>query len=111
MASTTIQSAQAILPEGGGDTEAVDLDGGALVGFETPATLSSFYLTVKASITGAAFHPLYLPNGEPLSIAVSANKQITLNPDLFGLTRYVKFSTVTAEAEARILNVLIREVS
>ncbi|MDE2029603.1 MAG: hypothetical protein KGI97_03460 [Alphaproteobacteria bacterium] len=86
------------------------LGGLRLFGMITPAALTGTALTILASADGVNFAPLYDITGAQVSIAAAPSRYIALDPVLYAALPYVKLVSNAAEAAARDITLVLRDV-
>jgi hypothetical protein len=99
------------LPAAAGDSDAFSLGPNSLVAIETPATLVSTSLTLKACATkDGTFVPVHDSSGNAVTITVGTSRYITLQPAQFGLLPYIKLTTAATETATRTINLYTRPI-
>lgn len=89
-----------------------DVDCNGLVAIVTPAALTSTSLTIKASIDGGTTTLAHYDlTGSSYSIPCGASRWIALDPALFVGIPFIRIVMGSAEAAARTLTLIVREVS
>ena len=105
----------AVIESSGTDSTIVDLGNSkyphpAFVGMVTPADFTSTTVTIKAGLSEDDMKAVTDKDGNALSITVSANKWIYLDPGITAGFQFIQLISGLPEAGQRIIQIIVREI-
>lgn len=92
-------------------SDAVDLSGYVLVGLIIPAAFTGTTITFSMSDDNATFYGINNAGGTALSATVAVSKCILFTPGDFVGIRHLKLTSGSAEAAARTIKLITRELT
>lgn len=87
-------------------SDAIDSEGGALVGIVVPTGLEGTTFTVKASVDNSTFYDYYNDSGSQVTITCGASRFIGISAQDFVGVRYLKLVGATQTGDITITFVL-----
>lgn len=84
------------IANGASQSDAIRLNGSALVGIELPAAWTTANLTLLASNDNSTFNPVYDSAGTEVTITAAASRYVVLQPGLFFGMEWLKLRSGTA---------------
>lgn len=96
----------AVIPNGGTDSNLVDLGSFRPVAVVIPSAFTGTVLTPKTSYDGATVNPIFDAAGTQKTLAVVANRRVVLTPADYVGARYLQLSSGSAEAASRTIKII-----
>jgi hypothetical protein len=93
----------------GTESTSIPCLGYSLVGFITPAELTSTAITFQASLDGITYVPIKNTSGTALSVTVAASGYYTLDPANFVGIPHLRLVCGSSEGDARDITCLVYE--
>lgn len=110
IAADPVYTLEAIVPNGGTESNLVELNGHALIGVATPGALTSTTGELQTSIASGSFLPVYDREDTKYTLALGTNRYIALPPgDIAGLHN-VRLKVGSAEGADRTFKLLVRKL-
>ncbi len=108
--STVNQSATVTIADSATVSNAIDLGEMAIVGLQTPASMTGTAITFQASADNSTFVAVKKVDGTTYSMVTASSLYYVIPPaDLAGI-RYLKVVSGSAETGAKIITLLLRAV-
>lgn len=108
--STVSPSATVTIANGDTESNAIDLGELAIVGMQTPASMTGTAITFKASADNSTFVVVKKIDGSTYSMVTASSQYYVIPPaDLAGI-RYLKVVSGSAETGAKIISLMVRAV-
>lgn len=113
---STVRTIQAVIPNGGTSSAAVDLGEGQLVGISLPATMTGITLSFTGSDDlNGTYQTIYYLSGvviTALTLTSSAGgKNITLPLDFLAGYRFIKIVSGSAEGAERTIQLMVKNLT
>ena len=94
----------------GTTSNAIDLQGRALVNISTPSAISGAAFTFQSSYDGVAYQQYVSQGGGAVTVTCAAAKNVSVDPILLSGVRYVKLVRDNAQAAKKLIKIISRNV-
>lgn len=94
----------------GTTSNAIDLQGRALVSISTPSAISGAAFTFESSYDNVTYQQAVSEGGGAITVTCAAAKNVMVNPNLLLGARYIKLVRDNAQAAAKQIVIISRNI-